>query len=346
MSKTDHIVVVGGTGFIGSRLVQLHLDSGNSVTVVSRGGGGTSTTPGLNFVRGEAADEKLMRSVTEGAAVVYHLAMGGVKSWESYERDFVHSTRGIAQACSDFGVKRLVYVSTSAALYLGDNRTVTEADGHDPKPEMRSYYSRGKILAERLLLEQHAKNGLPATILRPCLVVGRGGFLNHGGLGVWPTDTWCISAGNGRHPLPFVLVQDVAQALFSAAYTPGIEGMSFNLAGDVRPSAVEFISWCVERGLRDIHFRPTSLAWLHALALGKWAIKKAGGTPGRFPTYRDVKSSAMISNIDCSAAKRMLDWRPNADVSYFIQEAIESHLQPIHPHDLRLNPSPYGAMTS
>jgi hypothetical protein len=52
----------------------------------------------------------------------------------------------------------------------------------------------------------------------------------------------------------------------------------------------------------------------------------------------------MISNIDCSAAKRLLDWRPNADVDSFIREAIDSHLPPVHPHDLRLNPSPYGAM--
>jgi hypothetical protein len=84
--------------------------------------------------------------------------------------------------------------------------------------------------------------------------------------------------------------------------------------------------------------------WLYSLALGKWAIKKAGRAAGRFPTYRDFKSAAMISNIDCSAAKRLLDWRPNADVDSFIREAIDSHLPPVHPHDLRLNPSPYGAM--
>jgi nucleoside-diphosphate-sugar epimerase len=153
-----------------------------------------------------------------------------------------------------------------------------------------------------------------------------------------------MALGDGRHPLPWVLVQDVAQALFSAAYAPGIEGQSFNLAGDVRPSAREFVSWIADRSLRDIRFRPTSLGHLYAVALGKWVVKKAGGAAGRFPTYREFKSSAMISDIDCAAAKRMLNWRPNADVDFFIQEAIDSHVKPFHSHDLRLNPSPYGAM--
>lgn len=345
MSTTDHIVVIGGTGFIGSPLVQLHLDSGNSVTVVSRNAEGcTSATLGLNFVRGEAADEQCMRSVIKGASVVYHLALGGGRTWASYERDFVDSARGVAQACGDFGVKRLVYASTSAALYLGHRRRLTEADGHDPKPEARSFYSRAKILAEQVLMDFHAQKGLPVTIMRPCIVVGRGGLLSHGGLGTWRTDTWCVAFGKGRHPLPFVLVQDIAQALFSAASAPGIAGLSFNLAGDVRPSAVEFLSWCAERSLRQFHFRPTSHAWIYALVMGKWTVKAVGGLPGWFPTYRDIKSSGMYSDIDCSAAKRLLGWRPNADLEYFIQEAIESHLPPVHPHDLRLNPSPYGAL--
>jgi nucleoside-diphosphate-sugar epimerase len=343
VSGTDHVVVIGGTGFIGSRLVQLHLDSGNSVTVVSRSGG-SSAVPGLNYVRGEAADEQAMRSVIEGASIVYHLAIGGGRTWASYQRDFVDSTRFVAQACGDFGVKRLVYASTSAALYLGDRKRLTEADGHDPKPETRSYYSRAKILAERVLMDFHAKNALPVVIMRPCIVVGRGGFLSHGGLGVWATDTWCVAFGKGRHPLPFVLVQDVAQALFSAASAPGIDGLSFNLAGDVRPSASEFVSWCAERSLRQFHFQPTSHAWIYALSLGKWTIKAVGRMAGRLPSFRDIKSAGMYSDIDCSAAKRLLGWRPNADLEYFIQEAIDSHLPPVHPHDLRLNPSPYGAM--
>jgi len=343
VSGTDHVVVIGGTGFIGSRLVQLHLDSGNSVTVVSRSGG-SSAVPGLNYVRAEAADEHAMRSVIEGASIVYHLAIGGGRTWASYQRDFVDSTRSVAQACGDFGVKRLVYASTSAALYLGDRKRLTEADGHDPKPEARSYYSRAKILAERALMDFHAKHALPIVIMRPCIVVGRGGFLSHGGLGTWPTDTWCVAFGKGRHPLPFVLVQDVAQALFSAASAPGIDGLSFNLAGDVRPSAAEFVSWCAERSLRQFYFQPTSHMWIYALSLGKWAVKAVGGMSGRFPTYREIKSSGMYPDIDCSAAKRLLGWRPNADLEYFIQEAIDSHLRPVHPHDLRLNPSTYGAM--
>ena len=64
-------------------------------------------------------------------------------------------------------------------------------------------------------------------IMRPCLVVGRGGRLAHGGIGRWPTKTTLVAWGDGKNKMPFVLVQDVAQAMELALDAPGIEGKAF-----------------------------------------------------------------------------------------------------------------------
>jgi len=336
MSAPSKAVVIGGGGFIGSALVKLLLEDGWRVRVVSRAARPTGQ-PGLEAVRGDVADEASMRAAIEGADVVYHLAMCGGESWADFQRDFVDGSAAVAKACRDFGVRRLIYTSSSAALYLGKSGAINESAGPDPRPEVRSLYSRGKVEAERVLMRWHRDHGLPVVIMRPCIVVGRGGLFAHGGVGYWASDTHCIGWGPGKTPLPFVLVDDVARALSTAKDVPGIEGMSFNLAGDVRPSAAEFVRVIGERTLRNFHFRPCNLRRLQAIEIAKWALKAIVRKPGNaWPSYRDFASRAMISQIDCSAAKQILNWKPNADIEHFYREVLDSNVKPIHPEDLRL----------
>src|SRR5260370_22074124 len=90
-------------------------------------------------------------------------------------------------------------------------------------------------------MEMHDRSGLPVVILRPGIVVGRGGVLCHAGIGAWRSSTCCTIVGKGSHPLAFVLVEDVAAAFFAAMDAPDVEGRTFNLAGDVRPFGMERI---------------------------------------------------------------------------------------------------------
>jgi len=337
-------VVIGGTGFIGRQLVAALSKRGHTITVISRVPY-SSAPSGVRHVQSEIADSRCIRSVLDRNSVVYHLGMGGGKNWGEYRRDWVDSTRNLVEACAECGARRLIYVSSSAALYLGEKRRITEADGCDPKPNTRGYYSRAKIMSERLLMDFHARNRFPITIIRPFIVVGHGGELNHSGVGMWPTDTCCIGWDNGRHALPFVLVNDVTAALVSAAEVDGIGGMAFNLAGDVCPSAAQFVAWFAERSVRNIRFVPSSASRIFGAELARWLVAVIARKSGRrMPTYRDVKSRAMPSQIDCSAARLMLNWRPNADVELFIHEVIESQLAVIHPNDLRLNTALFAPM--
>jgi peptidoglycan/LPS O-acetylase OafA/YrhL len=58
--------------------------------------------------------------------------------------------------------------------------------------------------------------------MRPCIVVGSGGRLDHGGIGRWPSQTTLVAWGKGQNKMPFVLVQDVAQAMYLALDAPDI----------------------------------------------------------------------------------------------------------------------------
>jgi nucleoside-diphosphate-sugar epimerase len=332
MAAND-VVVIGGGGFIGKRLVDMLSGAGHAVAVVSRN---ASTAPGMTALRGNVADRARMFEIVKGARVVYCLASGGGDAWSDFQRDFIDGAKNVAEACIEHGVKRLIYTSSIAALYLGAPETITERAGTDSKPEARGMYSRAKILAERML-GQMRSGGLPVVIARPGVVVGLGGMLSHAGAGTWPTDLCCLGWGQGTNPLPFVLVDDVARALEAAMDAPGIEGMEFNLAGDVRLTAREWVAALAERSLRNFRYYPQSYFKLEAIEVGKWLIKCAARRKENpFPSFRDLRSRSLVTNLDCTAAKKLLGWRPCADREEFLRQAVDVHLQPVEAGDLRL----------
>jgi nucleoside-diphosphate-sugar epimerase len=338
MSFADNVVVIGGAGFIGSHLTSQLRAAGCHVTVVSRSAGaGRREEPGLRFFRAAVADAARIDEAVKGASVVYHLAMGGGDTWEDFQRDFIGGAQNIARACKTHGVRRLIFTSSISALYLGRHGKLYESSGPDPLPLKRVPYSRGKIEAEKTLLELHRTEKLPVVILRPAIVLGPGGMLSHGALGHSASDTCILGWGNGRNPLPCVLVQDVARALVLAKDASGVEGKAFNLSGDIRPTAEEYVKILRERTRRDFRFYPRSLvlmaAWESALAAIKFIVRKPNsGGPG----LRDLKSLTMAADLDCSEAKRLLGWEPVTDREVFFREALDAHLKPFQAGDLRL----------
>ena len=77
-----------------------------------------------------------------------------------------------------------------------------------------------------------------------------------------------------------------------------------------------------------------------ALEWMKWGLKAATRNPNNVRvSNRDLQSLTMAADLDCSEAKRMLGWNPISDPDEFYREAIDSHLQPLRPGDLRLNPA-------
>lgn len=338
MSHIDNAVVIGGGGFIGRTLASQLRALGSTVTVVSRSAGlGQTEEPGLRYFRADVADAARINEAVEGASIVYHLAMGGGTTWADYQRDFIDGTLNIARACQKHGIRRLIFTSSISALYLGRKAKLYESVNADPKPLDRTFYSRGKIEAEKVLLHLHHEEGLPVVILRPGIVLGRGGMLAHGALGHAASDTCILGWGSGNNPLPCVLVQDVASALVLAKDAPGVDGKAFNLSGDIRPTAREFVQILRRRTCRDFRFYPRNLMLMGAYEMLLATIKKiVRGSAETGTTFRDLQSLTMAADLDCSQAKKLLGWSPVTDSEIFFAEAIDSHLKPFKPGDLRL----------
>jgi nucleoside-diphosphate-sugar epimerase len=334
----DEVLVIGGAGFLGSHLVRMLRKNGTSVRVFSRSAGkGQRPERGIRYVAGAISDAQGISDAVRGVKVVYDLAANPVGTWEELRRAYVDGARNVAEACLQHGVQRLVYASTTATLDWGLTKTIDETAGTDKNAHLRpGFYHLFKIAAETLLCDLHAKSGLPVVIIRPAIIVGRGGMLCHSGIGAWRDDICCTIVGKGRHPLAFVLVQDVVTAFFAAMNAPDVVGRTFNLAGDVRPSALDMVHYMRERSRRDFRAYPQNLYKLYAISWLKYMIKAAVGKKGDRPNRHTLKCEQVRTQLDCSAAKKYLGWKPVSDLETFLQEAVDPHLRPIHPQDLRL----------
>jgi nucleoside-diphosphate-sugar epimerase/predicted dehydrogenase len=327
-SAPARVLVLGATGFIGQELVRQLVGAGHGVRVLVRSASKLPPdlrVPGVEVVPGDLADRADVDRALRGIECVYHLARANVKSWADYQRHDVEVTRLLAERALAAGVKRFVYTGTIDSYYAGARAgRITERTPLDPAIERRNNYARAKAAGEALLWRMQREQKLPLVVFRPGIVIGRGGSPFHWGVAMWQNDTVCRLWGEGRNPLPIVLVQDVARGLVLGLEAPGIEGESFNLIGEPVLTAREYLDELDRVGGMRLQRVPTPI-WSHYLAdLGKWVVKVLVRHPDRRrPAYRDWESRTQKALFDCTRTRERLGWQPVASREEIVRLGIE-----------------------
>ena len=130
-----HVVVTGGTGFIGKRLVARLVGRGDSVTVLGRGARGTGPEKFVTWDPRPGRDTAWMSSIDRADAVV-HLAGAGVldERWSEERLRVIRSSRTestalVAEAIAKASARPKVWLSCSAVGIYGmrsDDRSFDE----------------------------------------------------------------------------------------------------------------------------------------------------------------------------------------------------------------------------
>jgi uncharacterized protein YbjT (DUF2867 family) len=217
--RPQSIAVLGGTGFLGTRLVARLIKDGRRVTVLSRDREQHKhllVLPGLTLQNCDVYEEAQLSEHFRGNDVVINLVgilnergFGG----SGFRRAHTELTRGVLQAARSAGVTRLLQVSALKAAV-----------------DAPSYYLRSKGEAERLIRETSSAS-LDWTIFQPSVMFGPGdSFLNRfAGLLAISPKVFPLAKPNARFQPVFV--DDVIEALLRCLHGGASSRQTYELGG-------------------------------------------------------------------------------------------------------------------
>ncbi|MBI2228695.1 MAG: NAD(P)H-binding protein [Deltaproteobacteria bacterium] len=155
MPQTPHVLVTGGTGYVGRHLIPALLGRGHRVRALARETSLVRVPAGAEAVVGDALNADSVLAVLRPGDTVVHLIGTPHPSpfkAKQFEEIDLASIRATVNAARKVGIAHLVYVSVA-----------------QPAPVMRAYLWV-RSLGEAMIKEA----GLTATILRPWYVLGPG----------------------------------------------------------------------------------------------------------------------------------------------------------------------------
>ncbi len=169
------ILITGATGFIGSAVVRQLVAEKKAVKCLVRKGSDLSNLEGLKveYAYGDVTDLDSVRRALKGCDRVIHLAAIYAIWLKDPNRMYkvnVNGTFKVLTACREAKIKKIVYVSSTAALGA-HGKTPANESAQFNMASTKDHYFISKYQAEQLVLEFAAK-GLPVTIVNPTVPIG------------------------------------------------------------------------------------------------------------------------------------------------------------------------------
>lgn len=234
--KNKKALVTGGTGFIGSHVVEQLVDLGATVTVLDNLSNGKIKNiqylkEKVIFQKGNCANPEDAYAVCKNQEIVLNLAarVGGIEYNRAHQGTMLHDNLTIAatmiEAAKKAHVERFLVVS-SACVYPHDALVPTpESEGFRGEPEeTNGGYGWAKRMAESLGKYYSQEFGMKVGIVRPYNAYGPRDHFDPSTSHVIPAlikrvmdrENPVVVWGTGRQTRAFLYVEDLAQGMIAA----------------------------------------------------------------------------------------------------------------------------------
>lgn len=315
------VLVTGGTGFLGSHLIDLLLARGLKVSALARP---TSDLSRLRLRRvrvhvAEIGDTKPIRDAIASADAIVHAAGGeNVRRVDDLYRTNTATTRALVRAVREARPKLSRFVLVSALAAHGPSRDGLPVDERSP-PRPVSHFGASKLNAERAVLA--AAESFPVTVLRLPAVYGPGdaflsALMRWVVLGVVP-----LVGAEARTSI--VYGPDVAEAIALCLERSHRSGSVFHLEdGSVyrRGELVRTVGRLMGVRARVL---PLPRAALHIAGVSGEAVARLAGRPTRLNRDKARDLEVMDHVCDGSKLRDDLGWRPTVDFASGARATVE-----------------------
>lgn len=242
-----NVLMIGGTGFIGSAVARRLAAQGHVLCLPTRRrerAKHLSTLPTVSVVEADVHNPEVLAALMRGKDVV--ISMVGILRG-NFARAHAELPAKIATAAKAAGVRRIVHVSSLGAA-----------------ADAPSAYLRSKAAGEAALQD----SGLDVTVLRPSVVFGAGDSF----LSLFAALQRCLPVlplAGAQAPMQPVWVEDVAQTVALCVQRPESVGRTYELGGPGVYTLRELVQYAgTVAGRRAFVIGlPAPLAWLQAFAM-------------------------------------------------------------------------------
>jgi len=311
----NRVLVTGATGFVGSALCEQLASCGYQVRAAVRSARQLPDAIAEQVVVGDIGPatewEPALRDVdyVVHAAARAHVMGDNIHNSDLYFATNAHGTRRLAQAASQSGVRRFLYLSTIKVNGEERNRPYSPADV--PHPE--GMYAVSKLSGEEAVMQTAASGSMQAAIIRPPMVYGPGVRANFLRLLRWVDGQWPLPLGAINNRRSLVSVWNLC-SLLTQMLSNDAAGAGTWLVSDMEdlstPGLIRRLAGLMRR-------RP------RLIPIPEPMLKMAGRLTGRSAEVARLCGSL---TVDATDTKQKLGWSPPLTVAEGLARTVEWYL--------------------
>lgn len=317
--------VTGGTGFVGSHLIEQLRQRGDEVVALCRRGSNHRLleTIGAEVRYGDLDDQASLDAASAGCEVVYHSAarVEFIGSWNEFQRTTIDGTQRLVNAAKKNGVRRFVFVSSCGVFHpnvMAEGQVINEFT-ESPDPPDWFPYARAKLAAERIVREiappmewtiirlgylYGPRNRTMKTYLEPVM---KGGIMT--------------LLGDGSNPMALVYVGDAARAILLSGTTPEAAGKLLIAGGNEHLTQKDYFDAIADGfGLPRVTKKvPYGVAFYFGW-LGEYIFKS--GPRATAMRRCAIALTGLPQRINSDYTQKLLNWQPTVKFADGIGEAF------------------------